>query len=60
MDADDPQISKQMSEKIPVDVAVHRYPDPWHPDPSDADMTLATLNICGCSIYFSLCIIPHV
>ncbi len=60
MDADDPQISEQISEKIPAGVAVPRYLDPWHPDPLDADMTLATLNIHRCSIYFSLCIIPHV
>ncbi len=29
---------KQISEKIPADVAVPGYPDPWHPDPPDADM----------------------
>ncbi len=45
--------------KIPVNVAVTGYPDLWHPDPPDVDMTLATLNIHGCSIYFSLCIIPQ-
>ncbi len=37
-DPDDPQISEQISEKIPADVAVPGYPDPWHPDPPDADM----------------------
>ncbi len=42
MNADNPQISEQISEKIPVDVAVPRYPHPWHLDPPDADMTLVT------------------
>ncbi len=50
MDADDPQISEQISEKIPADVAVPRYLDPWHPDLPDADMTLVTCNIRGYSI----------
>ncbi len=60
MNADDLQISEQISKKIPADVAVPGYPDPWHLDPPDADMTLANLNIHRCSIYFSLCLIPHV
>ncbi|PBK94287.1 hypothetical protein ARMGADRAFT_1029428 [Armillaria gallica] len=58
-DADDPQISEQISEKIPADVAVPGYPDPWHPDPPDADMTLVTCNIRGYSIYFGICLTPH-
>ncbi|PBK84281.1 hypothetical protein ARMGADRAFT_1133026 [Armillaria gallica] len=58
-DADDPQISEQISEKIPMDVAVPGYPDPWHPDPPDADMTLVTCNIRGYSICFGICLIPH-
>ncbi len=38
MDPDDPQIFERISEKIPADVAVPRYPDPWHLDPPDVDM----------------------
>ncbi len=38
MDPDDTQISEQISENIPVDVAVPGYLDPWHPDLPDADM----------------------
>ncbi len=48
-DPDDPQISEQISEKISADVAVPGYPDPWHPDPLDADMASATSYIRGCS-----------
>ncbi len=48
-DADEPQISEQISEEISADVAVPGYPDPWHPDPPDVDMASAMSYICGCS-----------
>ncbi len=49
-DADDLQISEQISEKIPADVAGPGYPDPWHPDPPDVDMASVTGYIHRCSV----------
>ncbi len=48
-DADEPQISEQISKKISADVAVPGYPDLWHPDLPDADMASAMSYIHGCS-----------